>query len=59
MEIRKDHELHGRRFGRNMGVGLTLLTFVTLIFGLTIVKLTKFTEDTMAERAAVQQEASQ
>lgn len=59
MEIRKDHELHGRRFGRNMGVGLTLLTFVTLIFGLTIVKLTKFTEDTMAERAAVQQEVSQ
>lgn len=55
MELPKDHELHGRRFGRNLGVGLTLLTFVVLIFGLTIVKLNKFTEDTMAERSAAQE----
>lgn len=58
MEIPKDHELHGRRFGRNMGVGLTLLAFVVIVFGVTIVKLTKFTEDTMAERAQ-HQEVSQ
>jgi len=58
MEISKDHELHGRRLGRNMGVGLTLLAFAVIIFGVTIVKLTKFTEDTMAEQAQ-QQEANQ
>lgn len=55
MEIRKDHELHTRRFGRNMGLGSILLAFVVIIFGVTIVKLSKFTEDTMADRAGQQQ----
>ncbi|MEN9061985.1 MULTISPECIES: hypothetical protein [Ponticoccus] len=35
----KEHELHRRRKGRNMGVGLVLVAFIALIFGLTIVKV--------------------
>ncbi len=33
------HELHGRRFGRNLGVGLCLVGFVALVFGLTVAKV--------------------
>jgi len=58
MDIPKDHELHGRRFGRNMGVGLTLLAFAVIIFGVTIVKLDMFTKETMEQRAQ-QQEVNQ
>lgn len=39
MVIRVEHELHGRRRGRNLGVGLLLIGFVALIFGLTVVKV--------------------
>jgi hypothetical protein len=39
MSFRPDHELHRRRFGRNLGVGLTLLAFVALVFALTVVKV--------------------
>ncbi|WP_456385842.1 hypothetical protein [Profundibacter sp.] len=39
MAIAKEHEMHKRRFGRNMGVGLTLLGFVVLVYGLTVVKM--------------------
>ena len=39
MSLRKSHELHQRRFGRNLGVGLVLAAFVTIVFGLTIVKV--------------------
>ncbi|MEI4471544.1 hypothetical protein [Frigidibacter sp. MR17.24] len=35
-----EHELHRRRFGRNLGLGLVLAAFVALVFGLTIVKIT-------------------
>lgn len=35
-----EHELHKRRFGRNLGLGLVLLAFVALVFGLTVVKVT-------------------
>ena len=37
--IRVTHELHSRRYGRNMGLGLILGGFVALVFGITIVKL--------------------
>ena len=37
--IRATHELHGRRKGRNMGVGLLLAGFVAIVFGLSIVKI--------------------
>jgi len=39
MTIRATHELHGRRKGRNLGVGLLLAGFAALLFGLTMVKL--------------------
>ena len=39
MTLRKSHELHQRRFGRNLGVGLVLAAFIAIIFGLTIVKV--------------------
>ncbi len=39
MAFEPDHELHKRRFGRNLGLGLTLVVFVGLIFGLTMVKM--------------------
>ena len=40
MAFRQDHELHKRRLGRNVGLGVVLVIFVALIFGLTIVKVT-------------------
>ncbi|MFA5538685.1 MAG: hypothetical protein WCZ72_02095 [Gemmobacter sp.] len=39
MAFRPDHEIHRRRFGRNLGLGLVLAAFVALVFGLTIVKV--------------------
>lgn len=39
MSFRPDHEIHKRRFGRNLGVGLLLATFVGLGFGLSVVKV--------------------
>lgn len=39
--IRATHELHGRRRGRNLGVGLLLAAFVAIVFGMTIVKVGK------------------
>ncbi len=36
--MRVEHELHHRRLGRNLGLALVLLTFVGLVFGLTLVK---------------------
>ena len=41
MNFRPDHELHNRRFGRNVGLGIVLVAFVVLIFGLTVVKITE------------------
>jgi hypothetical protein len=39
MSFREEHELHKRRFGRNLGLGLVLAIFVALVFGLTIAKV--------------------
>ena len=39
MTFRPDHEMHKRRFGRNVGLGLTLTAFVALVFALTVVKV--------------------
>ena len=41
MSLRKTHELHQRRFGRNLGLALTLAAFIVIIFGLTVVKVTR------------------
>ena len=34
-----EHEIHKRRFGRNLGLGLTLAAFVGVVFVLTVVKV--------------------
>lgn len=39
MAFGKEHELHTRRFGRNVGLGIALLGFVAVMFGLTIAKV--------------------
>ncbi len=39
MAFRPDHELHRRRFGRNLGLLAVLAAFVALVFGLTVVKV--------------------
>ncbi|WP_204113883.1 hypothetical protein [Shimia biformata] len=41
MSFRDEHELHKRRFGRNLGVGLVLAAFIVIVFGLTVVKVTR------------------
>lgn len=40
MALSRQHELHKRRFSRNLGLGLVLGALVALFFGLTIVKVT-------------------
>lgn len=39
MAFARDHELHKRRFSRNLGLGLVLVAFIALVFGLTIAKV--------------------
>jgi hypothetical protein len=41
MALRVEHELHQRRFSRNLGLGLVLAAFVALVFALTVVKVTQ------------------
>jgi len=40
MAFRTSHEIHTRRFGRNVGVAVLLVGFVVLVFALTVVKVT-------------------
>lgn len=40
MPIRAEHEIHTRRKGRNLGVGLMLAGFVVLILAITFAKIT-------------------
>jgi len=39
MAIKAEHEIHTRRFSRNLGVGLTLAGFVVLLLALSVVKV--------------------
>ena len=41
MSFGKEHDLHKRRKGRNLGLGLVLISFVAIMFGLTVVKVTE------------------
>ena len=41
MELKATHELHKRRLSRNVGVALTLVFFIAVVFGLTVVKVTR------------------
>ena len=40
MSFRPAHDLHKRRFGRNLGVALVLAAFIAVVFGLTVAKVT-------------------
>lgn len=40
MTFRPPHEMHRRRFSRNLGLGIVLAGFVALVFALTVVKVT-------------------
>lgn len=42
--IRVEHELHRRRRSRNFGVGLVLVAFIGVMFGLTVVKVRQLGE---------------
>ncbi|ETX16091.1 cytochrome C oxidase assembly protein [Roseivivax halodurans JCM 10272] len=39
MALRPLHELHHRRHGRNLGLGIVLAALIVIIFGLTMVKV--------------------
>ena len=41
MSLSKQHELHTRRYSRNVGVGLVLVGVIAIVFGLTVVKVTR------------------
>ena len=47
MSLKATHELHQRRFGRNLGVALVLIAFVGVVFGLTVVKVTSGAYETI------------
>ena len=40
-ELRATHELHDRRKSRNLGVAVTLVALIAVVFGLTVVKVTR------------------
>jgi ferric-dicitrate binding protein FerR (iron transport regulator) len=39
MALNTEHKIHKRRRSRNVGLGLVLVAFVALVFGLTVVKV--------------------
>jgi hypothetical protein len=39
MAFRDEHDMHKRRFGRNLGLAVVLVGFVAIVFGLTVVKV--------------------
>lgn len=41
MALNREHEIHDRRRGRNVGVGIMLGAFVLLIMALTYAKITQ------------------
>ena len=41
MSFGREHDLHKRRKGRNLSLGLVLIGFVAIMFGLTVVKVTE------------------
>lgn len=50
MVIEVEHELHERRKGRNYGVGLLLIGFIAIVFGLTVVKVLQLGDTGQFER---------
>lgn len=54
MSLSKQHELHTRRYGRNLGVGLILAGLIAIVFGLTVVKVTRGDYETPATQSVTQ-----
>ncbi len=50
MAIKVEHEIHQRRKGRNMGVGLLLAGMIAIVFGLTVVKVLQLGDVTKFEK---------
>ncbi|SEV90020.1 hypothetical protein SAMN04488515_0137 [Cognatiyoonia koreensis] len=50
MALKVEHEIHQRRLGKNMGVGLILVGFIAIVFGLTVVKVIQLGEVEAFER---------
>jgi len=44
MTLKVEHEIHQRRLGKNVGVGLLLAGFIAIVFGLTVVKVLQLGE---------------
>lgn len=51
MALSRQHDLHRRRFSRNLGLGLVLAALVVLVFGLTVVKMPRGEATPPAPRA--------
>ena len=58
MTIRAEHEIHTRRRGRNLGIGLMLSAFVFLVMLLTYVKITNIDFNDLPGGAVQTQESS-
>ncbi len=41
MSFREPHELHKRRWGRNIGLAAVLVGLIGIVFGMTVVKVTR------------------
>lgn len=50
MTFKVEHEIHGRRRGRNLGVLFLLIGFVGIVFGLTVVKVLGLTDIRQLEK---------
>ncbi|MBB5722489.1 CHASE2 domain-containing sensor protein [Loktanella ponticola] len=50
MAFKVEHEIHQRRKGRNMGVGLLLAGMIAIVFGLTVVKVLQLGDVTKFEK---------
>lgn len=50
MALQVEHEIHERRKGRNYGVGIILIGFIAIIFGLTVVKVIQLGDAAQFER---------
>ena len=48
--LKVEHEIHDRRKGRNMGVGLLLIGMIGIVFGLTVVKVLGLTDIRQMEK---------
>ena len=58
MSFPPEHEIHKRRFGRILGVGLLLVLFVAIVFGITVVKVLELGK-TGSFNGVVRQEVTQ